>query len=111
MFDAPVPDQPGDRKDLYHALAALVYWPMTRLALAAERAGRDVSRFPLSPYRHTSFYTMRTDALDRFGTRLEQRFTRDETAAMMRGAGLTDIRFHEDVPYWVACGIKAGAIG
>jgi len=31
---------------------------------------------------------MRTDALDRFGTRLEQRFTRQEVADMLRGAGL-----------------------
>ena len=30
---------------------------------------------------------MRTDALDRFGTRLEQRFTRDEIKIMMENAG------------------------
>jgi hypothetical protein len=50
---------------------------------------------------------MRTDALDRFGTRLEQRFTRAEIEVMMRRAGLTDIRFSETEPYWVACGRKA----
>ena len=42
----------------------------------AERLGTDVRHFPLSAYRDRSFYTMRTDALDRFGTRLERRFSR-----------------------------------
>lgn len=94
------------RKAVTTSIAAVVYWPMTRLALAAERAGRDVSTFPLSPYRHMSFYTMRTDALDRFGTRLEHRFTRAEIEAMMRRSGLVDIRFRSDAPFWCACGTK-----
>ena len=63
---------------------------------------------PLSTYRYRSFYSMRTDALDRFGTRLEQRFTRVEIEQMMRAAGLTDIRFSEEEPFWVACGRRAG---
>ena len=50
---------------------------------------------------------MRTDALDRFGTQLEQRFSRREIEAMMQAAGLVDIRFREGLPYWVACGRKA----
>jgi SAM-dependent methyltransferase len=92
------------RKGATSAIAALVYWPITRVALAAEKAGADVSNIPLSAYRHLSFYTMRTDALDRFGTRLEQRFSRAEIEKMMRSAGLADIRFREGTPYWVACG-------
>ncbi|WP_205480435.1 class I SAM-dependent methyltransferase [Sphingomonas arenae] len=95
------------RKAATTALAAGVYWPLARGARAAERLGRDVSGLPLSSYRHTSFYTMRTDALDRFGTRLEQRFSRDQIAAMMAAAGLTDIRFSEREPYWVALGYRA----
>jgi hypothetical protein len=50
---------------------------------------------------------MRTDALDRFGTRLEQRFSRTQIEQMMITAGLKDIRFSEREPFWVACGIKA----
>ena len=87
-------------------IAATVYWPLARLALAAEKAGVDPSNVPLSSYRHRSFYTMRTDALDRFGTRLEQRFTRAEIEQMMTEAGLTGIRFSERPPYWVACGTR-----
>ena len=70
--------------------------------------GADVANFPLSPYRRNSFYTMRTDALDRFGTRLEQRFSRDQIQGMMERAGLTGIVFRDGVPFWVACGRKAG---
>jgi hypothetical protein len=62
---------------------------------------------PLSAYREASFYTMRTDALDRFGTRLEHRFTREQIRQMMEQSGLDDIRFHERVPYWIACGRRS----
>jgi len=61
----------------------------------------------LTIYRRQGFYTMRTDALDRFGTRLEQRFTRDEIKHMMKAAGLVDIRFSEKMPFWVAVGRRS----
>jgi hypothetical protein len=81
------------------AIAALVYWPLARF-------GRP--NWPLVEiYKSKSFYTMRTDALDRFGTRLEHRFTRDQIRAMMERCGLTQIRFSDNKPYWVAVGIKA----
>jgi SAM-dependent methyltransferase len=92
------------RKSITTIIAALVYWPLARLAWGAERAGIDVVHFPLSIYRNRAFYVMRTDALDRFGTRLEHRFTRAEVETMMRNAGLEQIRFSEDPPYWIACG-------
>jgi len=96
----------GLKRRVTDVIAAAVYWPLTRVALLAERAGADVRHFPLAPYRNYSFYTMRTDALDRFGTPLEQRFTRDQIRAMMEEAGLTDIRFRDGEPYWIACGRK-----
>ena len=49
---------------------------------------------------------MRTDALDRFGTRLEQRFTKKQIEQMMLGAGLDEIQFREDEPFWCAIGYK-----
>jgi SAM-dependent methyltransferase len=94
------------RKAATTIIAGGVYWPLARAAKGLERLGANVAAMPLSAYRHSSFYTMRTDALDRFGTRLEQRFTRDEIEAMMRSAGLETIRFREAEPYWVACGRK-----
>jgi len=98
------------RKGVTSAIAATVYWPLARFAGLAERAGLDVVNLPLSSYRQTSFYSMRTDALDRFGTRLEQRFSRDQVRQMMEAAGLTEIRFSDSEPYWVACGRKAPSV-
>jgi SAM-dependent methyltransferase len=87
-------------------IALLVYWPLARASVLLERAGFDVSNLPLSAYRNCSFYTMRTDSRDRFGTPLEQRFSRADIEAMMISAGLVDIRFAEHVPYWCAVGRK-----
>lgn len=95
------------RKGLTSVLAGLIYWPLARTAALGEKMGAKVSVLPLSHYRHRSFYTMRTDALDRFGTRLEHRYTRAEIERMMIEAGLTDIRFREAEPFWVACGTRA----
>jgi SAM-dependent methyltransferase len=95
------------RKGVSNVLALTLYWPLARGARLAEKMGAKVSSFPLSHYRDKSFYTMRTDSLDRFGTRLEHRFTRKEIEAMMKGAGLTNIRFSEREPFWVACGTRA----
>jgi SAM-dependent methyltransferase len=91
-------------------LAVVIYWPLARLSLALERCGVGVDNLPLSGYRHKSFYTMRTDALDRFGTRLEHRFTAAQIRQMMTEAGLAEITFSASSPYWCAVGRKrAGA--
>ena len=88
------------------AIAVLVYFPMARVGLLAEREGVNVSSWPLSHYRHHSFYTMRTDSRDRFGTPLEQRFTRQEISDMLHAAGLRDVCFSKEVPFWCAVGVK-----
>ena len=87
-------------------IAFAIYFPLARIALFMEKIGLNVSAFPLSIYRDKTLYTMRTDSLDRFGTRLEQRFTRKEIESMMRQSGLEEIRFSEEMPYWCAVGIK-----
>ena len=92
------------RRVLTALIAATIYWPFARLANGGERLGMNISNFPLAAYRDSSFYTMRTDALDRFGTRLEQRFSRRDIEAMMGDAGLAEIRFRDDVTYWTAVG-------
>jgi ubiquinone/menaquinone biosynthesis C-methylase UbiE len=94
------------RRVVTTGIAAAVYWPLARTARGIEKTGLDVERIPLSFYRNSSFYTMRTDALDRFGTRLEKRFSRDEVRDMMLRAGLKDIVFGERF-HWLACGRKA----
>ena len=86
-------------------MAVIVYYPLARLALLASKF-MDASNFPLSIYKDKSFYTMQTDALDRFGTRLEKRYTKFETKKMMETAGLERIVFSDNEPYWVAIGYK-----
>jgi ubiquinone/menaquinone biosynthesis C-methylase UbiE len=85
--------------------AALVYFPLARFSKLMEKIGVDPSNFPLSQYRNNSFYTMRTDALDRFGTRLERRFTKTEINDMMKRSGLENISFSE-TSFWTAVGYK-----
>ena len=94
------------RKGVTTGIAVSAYWPLARLARMASEQGIRTDNFPLNSYKDYSFYTMRTDALDRFGTRLEQRFTRREIQTMMENSGLTAIRFREDIPFWVACGYR-----
>jgi SAM-dependent methyltransferase len=96
----------GARYAVSQVVAALAYWPLARFALGLERLGLSPDFLPLSYYRNKSFYTMRTDALDRFGTQLEKRFTRKEIESMMRAAGLDEVKFREAEPYWCAIGRK-----
>ena len=101
----------GLRYATSQTLALLVYLPLARVAQVAEKTGVDVSNFPLSTYRNLSFYTMRTDALDRFGTRLEQRFTREQIRSMMEKAGLERVVFSETAPFWCAVGYRRSRDG
>jgi SAM-dependent methyltransferase len=87
-------------------IALAIYLPLARLALWGERLGLNTKNMPLYFYRDKSFYTMRTDSRDRFGTPLENRFTRHEIESMMKQANLTDILFSEGEPYWCAIGRK-----
>jgi SAM-dependent methyltransferase len=101
---------PGRLKHLVtDAIAFFVYWPLATLSRIAERLGANVNNVPLSFYRHHSFYTMRTDARDRFGTPLEQRFNRRQISDMMERAGLRDIRFSSGEPFWCVVGLRSPA--
>lgn len=87
-------------------IAATVYWPLARLAALLMRFGGS-SNLPLSWYADKSFYVMRTDAYDRFCTRLEQRFTKTQIEQMLVRAGFEQIRFSNSPPYWCAVGIRS----
>lgn len=88
-------------------IALFVYWPLSRTARLLESVGLPIGSFPLMYYRRSSFQTLRTDALDRFGTPLERRFTRAEIHRMLEDAGLTNIRFREGSPFWCALGLRS----
>jgi ubiquinone/menaquinone biosynthesis C-methylase UbiE len=88
------------------AIAALVYWPLARASRPMIRLGLSPKSLPLSYYADKSFYVMRTDAYDRFSTRLEKRFTRIEIERMLQSAGFENVRFSDREPFWCAVGIK-----
>src|SRR5262249_25582706 len=95
------------RLAISQVIAALVYWPLARLARFMAQRDRSVTALPLSYYADKSFYVMRTDAYDRFCTRLEKRFRRSDIERMLAQAGFKDIVFSDRAPFWCAVGIKS----
>lgn len=89
------------------AIAAIIYWPLARLAALFRRLKLPTKNFPLVYYSDKSFYVMRTDALDRFGTSLEERYTQNEIASLLSDAGFEKISFSNHAPYWCALAFKA----
>ena len=88
-------------------IALTVYWPLVSMARLADMLGFYGGAWPLANYRDKSFYSMRTDALDRFGTRLEQRFTREEVRRLLEAGGFEDVNFSDKPPYWCAVGSRS----
>jgi SAM-dependent methyltransferase len=97
------------KKWLCDFLAVVLYMPFVllcrflRFIKVPEKARFHI---PLQAYERQSFYIIRNDSLDRFGTPLEQRFSRKQIRAMMEEAGLGDIIFSEKIPFWHAVGKK-----
>ena len=87
-------------------IAYTIYWPVARLAALLEKFGVLPRSWPLTYYRHRALYVMRTDAFDRFCTRLEQRFTQAEITDMLHAAGFDNIKFSDEEPFWVAVAHK-----
>ena len=90
-------------------LAVTMYLPFVGLCRLLKwlRVPEHIRKnIPLQSYESQSFYLIRNDSLDRFGTPLEQRFSKKQMQKMMESAGLTDIVFSTDIPYWHAVGRK-----
>lgn len=100
--------QPKFKRGLCNLIAASVYYPLARLSKLLAKIGlNDASNsIPLSYYSDKSYWIMKNDALDRFGTPLEQRFSKSEIHDMMLRSGLKNIRFSESAPFWHAIGQK-----
>lgn len=83
-------------------IAALIYWPLARLSKVLEKLGRNTSNLPLHHYANMPFVMLANDALDRFGTSLEQRFSKAEITEMLRAADfdLTTLKFSDTEPFW-----------
>ena len=90
------------RKLVAQVIAALIYLPLARTAKLLSSTGKNVSNFPLHHYANMPFVMLQNDALDRFGTRLEQRFSKKEITAMLDNAGfdLSTLKFSDVEPFW-----------
>lgn len=109
IFRLVISRMPGPlKKFVCDILAAIVYWPLSRFAglLHTLNLHGLAKKIPLEPYYNKPFYNLRNDCLDRFGTKLEQRFLKSEIEEMMKAAGLTDIVFGEKSAFWHAVGRK-----
>ena len=97
------------KKIVCEAIAVLVYFPLICLARFVKAIFPNKKYYrslPLSYYLNKSFTIVRNDALDRFGTPLEQRFSKKEIEDMMKEAGFREIHFSDNEPYWHVLGKK-----
>lgn len=86
--------------------ALAVYWPLARIGRLLLKFGIKLKNWPLLFYSDKPFYVMRNDALDRFGTRIEHRFTKKEIEDILVRMGCVNIKFSERAPFWVVLAQK-----
>lgn len=89
-------------------LAVVIYMPLLLWVKILMAAGlkKLALKMPLAAYHNKSFFIIRNDSLDKFGTKLENRYSKSEVEEMMKRAGLTDIVISDGTPYYHAIGKK-----
>jgi len=87
-------------------LAIFIYLPFVYTGKILKKLGfiEFSQKIPLAYYQDKSYFIIRNDSLDRFGTALEHRFSKLEVIRMMKKAGLTDIVISSKMPFWHAVG-------
>lgn len=98
----------GLKKIVCDILAVIIYMPFVLWVRFLVLIGLRplAKKMPLSAYNNKSFFIIRNDALDRFGTKLEQRFSKTQVENMMQNCGLQEILVSPGVPYYHAIGKK-----
>lgn len=83
-------------------IAGLIYLPLARLSKVLGRLGVSTSNIPLHHYANMPYVMLANDALDRFGTSLEQRFNKTEIEEMLAKADfdLSTLVYSEVEPFW-----------
>jgi hypothetical protein len=83
-------------------IAAFIYWPLARFSKVLSKFRIDTSNIPLHHYADMPFVMLANDALDRFGTTLEQRFSQAEIIEMLRAAdfNISTLQFSDTEPFW-----------
>ncbi len=87
-------------------VAIFIYLPLSKFSKIIDFLGFNIDNFPLSYYRNKSFYVMRNDSLDRFGTKYEKRYSKSDIIKLFKQAGFNNIKISNRRPYWCAIGYK-----
>lgn len=89
-------------------LAVVVYLPLILWVRLLIKLGfkKTALKMPLGAYHNKSFFIIRNDSLDKFGTKLEHRYSKEEIESMMLKAGLKNIQISDGIPYYHAIGQK-----
>ena len=90
------------KRSVCSLIAAIIYWPLARFSKLLNSLGINTSNIPLHHYADMPYVMLANDALDRFGTSLEQRFSKVEITEMLTLAGfdISTLRFSEIEPFW-----------
>ena len=90
-------------------LAVAFYMPWVLLVRFFRLIGmhKFADRIPLAAYGNKSFFVIRNDSLDRFGTTLEHRYSKKEVIEMMEKCGLSGIVVSPGSPFYHAVGKKS----
>jgi len=94
------------RKFICLLIAYLIYWPISRSYSVVKTFGISAKNYPLSYYNDKKMDVLKTDALDRFGTNLENRFTKSEITEFLIENNFIDIQFKDGEPYWTVLARK-----
>jgi SAM-dependent methyltransferase len=87
---------------LSELIAIAIYLPLARFSLLIEKLGKSAVSIPLHHYAKMPLYILRNDALDRFGTQVERRFSQAEISKLLLRAGfdVSTLHFSDSEPFW-----------
>ena len=80
-------------------IALFVYLPISKFGYLFAKIGFNTKNFPLIYYSDKPFYFMRNDSLDRFRTKLENRYFKKEILEIFNNSGFIDVQFSDRKPY------------
>ncbi len=94
--------QPKQKQFVCDILAVVLYMPLILWVRFLMWLGlnRIAQKMPLSGYANKPFFVIRNDSLDKFGTSLEQRFSKAQIIQMMENSGLGEIVISPNSPYF-----------
>ena len=87
-------------------IAFVIYYPLARFCFILDKFQIPVNKLPLHYYKNLSFYTMRTDSRDRFGTEVEHRLSQKQIKKLFKELGFCRIKFSKKEPFWCVIGYK-----